>query len=26
MTMVDLKKKARGGYDDYSYRNPYYAD
>jgi succinoglycan biosynthesis transport protein ExoP len=26
MTMVDLKKKARGGYDDYSYRNPYYAE
>ena len=26
MTMVDLKKKARGGYDDYSYRNPYYTD
>jgi capsular exopolysaccharide synthesis family protein len=26
MTMVDQKKKARGGYEDYSYRNPYYTD
>ena len=26
MTMVDQKKKARGGYEDYSHRNPYYAD
>ncbi|WP_198038894.1 GumC family protein [Skermanella stibiiresistens] len=26
MTMVDQKKKAKSGYEDYSYRNPYYAD
>jgi capsular exopolysaccharide synthesis family protein len=26
MTMVDQKKKARGGYEVYSYRNPYYTD
>jgi capsular exopolysaccharide synthesis family protein len=26
MTMVDLKKMARSGYDDYSHRNPYYTD
>lgn len=26
MTMVDLKKRAKGGHEDYSYRNPYYAD